>query len=258
MKLFTRSWGNPQPEAVVCIHGVTQFGGVFEQLAGRLVLEDQFVVAVDLRGHGASDFAPPWDTQAHVADIAETLNDLGVRRAAWVGHSFGGRIAAVLADTADIETTRVVLLDPAFELPPDYVLKAAEIDRQDWSFSSTEGAINALLSSPSVVTEPRAEIAAYTRSHLEGGSDGLLRFRYCPSAAVVLWNEAALPGPDIAQLPTLLIRPVSSFVDGRAQDLRYRQALGPLLSVVAVPNGHNMLWEAREETNQAVSRFLQN
>jgi pimeloyl-ACP methyl ester carboxylesterase len=65
-----------------------------------------------------------------------------------------------------------------------------------------------------------------------------------------------LPPPAIAQVPTLLVRPVVSASYNRGQDLRYRQALGPLLRMVAVPNGHNVLWESPAETTAAIEGFL--
>ena len=59
MSLARNAWGDPSRPALVCLHGVTSQGRHFEQLAGRM--EDRFhVVALDLRGHGASTGAPPW------------------------------------------------------------------------------------------------------------------------------------------------------------------------------------------------------
>jgi hypothetical protein len=65
-----------------------------------------------------------------------------------------------------------------------------------------------------------------------------------------------LPAPPIAQLPTLLVRPTASHVTGRPHDRRYRDALGSLLTIAAVPNGHNVLWESPAETTAAIEGFL--
>jgi lipase len=95
--LNIRQWGGPSADTVVCLHGVAQHGGIFEQLGGRLSARGCSVVAVDLRGHGDSGREPPWDTATHAQDVLETLEEAGVERAALVGHSFGGRLAAAIA-----------------------------------------------------------------------------------------------------------------------------------------------------------------
>ena len=256
MVLHTRRWGFPRAETVVCIHGAGQHGGVFDQLASRLTAKDFFVVAPDLRGHGESGREPPWDSDTHVEDVVATLDELGVERAAVIGHSFGGLIAAKLAAGAAERVSRLILLDPGIELPPEQAFKYAEIDRLDWSFSTPEGALNALLSSDRIVAAPREVVAAFVKDDVQRGADGMFRFSYNPSATAVVWSEATRRAPPIAQLPTLVVRGVASFVDGRAQDRRYRQELGSLLTIKAVPNGHNVLWEAPLETEAAIEDFL--
>jgi pimeloyl-ACP methyl ester carboxylesterase len=255
MKLQTRSWG-ASGEAVVCVHGIGQHGGIYEQLARTLVGDGHRVVAVDLRGHGDSGHEPPWDTGTHVADLLETMAALGVERATWIGHSFGGLLSAALAERAPERAERLVLLDPGFEVKPAQALKSAEMDRLDWSFASVDGAVNALLSSDSMASAPREVVAAHAAGDLRRGSDGRLRFRHSPSAVVVAWSEVTLPPPAIAQLPTLLVRPVTSTVHNRAQDGRYRAELGSLLTMAAVPHGHNVLWESPTETTAAIVAFL--
>jgi lipase len=254
--LHHRKWGPPSGEPIVCVHGTTQHGGIFEELAGRLVGGGRHLVAVDLRGHGRSDRQPPWDTQTHVDDVLETVEALGLERAAWVGHSYGGLLCAAVAARGPERVDRLALLDPAIEIPPEYALGAAEVDRLDWSFTSSDGAVNALLSSPGVVAAPREIVADFVASDLERGPDGLLRFGFCRSTAVVLWSEMTRPAPPIAPVPTLIVRPVASFVPGREQDRRYREALGSLLKIVAVPDGHNVLWESLQETAGALEQLL--
>lgn len=256
MLLETRRWGLPGGDHVLCIHGVTQHGVIFEPLGRRLAALGKSVVAVDLRGHGGSGYEPPWSVDTHVDDVLETLDALGVERATWIGHSFGGRIAAAAAQRAPERVSGLALLDPGLEVIPDRALRAAEIDRLDWSFATVEGATNALLGSEAIVAAPEETVAAYARVATDRAADGRLRFRYCPSAVVVAWSEMSLPPPPIAQLPTLIVRPVVPLADSRAQDRRYRDALGSLLTLTAVPNGHNVLWESPAETAAAVEGFV--
>lgn len=256
MRLQVREWGAPGGETVVCVHGLAQHGGIFAALGGSLAAAGRRILAVDLRGHGASGYEPPWDLGTHAGDLLETLDAHGGGSAAWVGHSFGGLLVAALAAGAPERVQRLALLDPGLGVPPAYALAGAERDRLDWSFATAEGAANALLSAETVVATPPETIAAYVADDLVRGADGRLRFRYCPGALVTAWSEMALPPPPVAAVPTLLVRPVTSSFVARDQDLRYRQALGPLLKMTAVPNGHNVLWESPRETIAAIVDFL--
>jgi lipase len=256
MRLHARDKGPAGAPAVVCVHGLAQHGGIFESLGEDLLATGRRVVTVDLRGHGASGYEPPWNVGTHVDDLLETADSLGIDAAAWIGHSFGGRLAAALAARAPRRVERLALLDPGLEVPPEHALACAERDRQDWSFATPEGAANALLSADTIVATPAETIAAYVADDLVRGADGRLRFRHSPSALVAAWSELVLPPPPIAQLPTLLVRPVSSSLGSRAQDLRYREELGSLLRLKAVPNGHNVLWESPAETGAAIAEFL--
>lgn len=250
------SWGFPGAPTVVCVHGVGQHGGIYAGLAEQLVESGFRVLALDLRGHGESGREPPWDAGTHAADVLETAAAAGVERAFWVGHSFGGLVLATLAARAPAVVEGLVLLDPGLEVDPGYALKSAEIERLDWAFATADGAVNALLSSRSTVAAPREVVAAYVEGDLQRGGDGRLRFRHSPAAAVVAWNEATLPAPPVARVPTLLVRPVTSGVYTGSQDARYRAELGSMLTLVAVPNGHNVLWESPVETAAAINGFL--
>jgi pimeloyl-ACP methyl ester carboxylesterase len=254
--LNCRRWGEPARECILCVHGVAQHGGVFTELSERLSAAGHFVVAVDLRGHGDSGRLPPWHTAAHVADLLETLDALEVERVSWIGHSFGGRLVAAAAAEAPSRARRLILLDPALEIPAEAALRGAEIERLDWSFASVEGAVNAVLSAEQVVAAPRATVAAYAADDLRKGPDGRLRFSFCPSAVVVAWSEMVLPAPPIVELPTLIVSPAISEFDGRAQVRRYSEQLGGLLTATTVPNGHNLLWESPAESAGAIEEFL--
>jgi lipase len=254
--LKARRWGSESDDCVICIHGLAQHGGVFQSIADRLVEHGCSVVAVDLRGHGESGPEPPWNTEIHAQDVLETLDDLQIDSATLIGHSFGGRVTATLAADSPDRVRRVVLLDPALEVSPEWALKSAEIERLDWSFATVDGAVTALLSSESMVAPSRDTVAAYVRDDVREGPDGRYRFRFCPSAAVVAWNEATLSAPAIAELPTLFVHADRSFLDGAAQERRYREVLDGLLTFETVPHGHNVLWESPTETLGAIVRFM--
>ena len=92
MLLQLHEWGDPGAPPVVCVHGVNAHGRRFRRLAEERLADRYRVLAPDLRGHGGSEWDPPWTIATHVHDLLETVDDAGVRGADWVGHSFGGRL----------------------------------------------------------------------------------------------------------------------------------------------------------------------
>ena len=115
MRLHVHEWGDPTAPTVVCLHGVMAHGARFRKLAEERLAERFHVLAPDLRGHGRSGWDEPWTLEAHVDDLLET----GGGPAAWIGHSFGGRLAHELAARRPELVERAALLDPAVYAPPD-------------------------------------------------------------------------------------------------------------------------------------------
>jgi lipase len=256
MLLNVRRWGPTKPESIVCIHGITQHGGIFEELGKRFAQLGQSVVAVDLRGHGGSGHDPPWNVETHACDVIETLRACEVSSAVWVGHSFGTRVAATIAAMELELTESLVLLEPGLRMmPPQRALRRAEVDRLDWSFETPAGAVNALLGGDSLVAAPEEVVAAYARDDVRQGPDGRYRYSYCPAAVVTAWSEMTLPPPPVAGKDTLIVWAEASFPDLETER-RYRDRLGEKLTVAKVPNGHNVLWESPRETVRAIEGFL--
>jgi lipase len=255
MILNAHRWGDPAEDCVVCVHGLTQHGGIFAGLGEHLAASGRFVLAVDLRGHGDSSQDPPWDLPTHVEDLFETLEAEGVRPSAWIGHSFGGLLVAEAAFRRPEFSARLVMLEPGLQVPTKLALRSAETERLDWSFATIDGAVEALLASPTTLVAPREVVAAFVADDVRKGPDGRYRFRFSPAAAVVAWSEMATPPPPIARCQTLLVMGSASIGD---PDLvsRYTEALGSSFSCAEVPHGHNMLWEAPGQTIEAIERFL--
>ncbi len=84
--------GEPERAPLVLVHGFPLDSAMWEaQLAG--LSERAYVIAPDLRGHGASD-APtgPYSMDQHADDLAGLLDHLSVRRAVVAGLSMGGYV----------------------------------------------------------------------------------------------------------------------------------------------------------------------
>ena len=245
--LNAQIWGEPGGKPVVCLHGVTGHGGRFRDLAERL--SSCRVVAVDLRGHGRSSWDAPWGVDAHLDDLRETAASLEIESASWVGHSFGGRLVAHLADRDPDRVERAVLLDPAMHVDPAVATERASGLRDDVSFGSPDEAIDARLGDGSLFTTPRAVLEAEAAAHLEHGDDGRYRWRYSPSAVIVAWSEMATQPPPWPACETLVVAGAQSWIPLAVPRL-------PNLRSVPVPGGHSVLWDDFDETATAVEQFL--
>lgn len=255
MRLHLHEWGDPAAPALVCLHGVTAHGRRFRRLAEERMAARFRVIAPDLRGHGRSDWEPPWALAPLVADVVETLDALGVARAAFVGHSLGGRLLLDLAARAPERLDRLVLLDPAIQLLPHVAFDLAENERRERAFASPEEAAQAW--DDAAPWTPRAAIDEDVAEHVER-RDGAYRYRYCQSAVVALYGELAgePPAPETLRAPTLLVTARDFGLVREEQASDYAAALGDRLTVVHVAGGHNVLWDAWDETAAAVEEFL--
>jgi 2-(acetamidomethylene)succinate hydrolase len=104
-------------ELVLLLHGITAGAVVWDPVIAELA-DDFRVVAIDQRGHGASDHPDSgYGPDDYVGDIAAVLSLLGPARAV-VGHSLGGR-NAILAGAAMPDRIRsVVSIDYAAMMEP--------------------------------------------------------------------------------------------------------------------------------------------
>lgn len=154
-------------------------------------------VALDLRGHGASDPSATGDysLDALAADVAAAVDGLGLRRFVLVGHSLGGGVAAVYAGAHPDRVAGVVFADPigdqrAVRQQLDMMIQMLDSDGYQqtietyWQFILTNAAAG--------VPEPvMRALRATPRAAVIGSYEGIVTFD--PAAAL-----AAYPGPMIS------------------------------------------------------------
>jgi lipase len=253
VRLHVQTWGDPGAPRIVCLHGVQAHGGRFRRLAEERLGARFHVLAPDLRGHGRSGWEAPWTLDAHLADLVETFPD----PAAWIGHSFGGRLVLDLAARRPALVERAVLLDPALIVPPDYGRLLADQElATDRSFATVEEAIEQ--SFAGLLRRPSSLLEEEVREHLARGEDGRYRFRYSPQAVAAGYLEVAEVPPAIgsAGVPTLVVAGTYSKYVSLGEAELFRAALGDLFTAIVVPGGHMVLWDAFDETADAIERFL--
>jgi len=111
--------GNP----LVVLHGL--FGAARNWGAiGRRLSARHWVLATDLRNHGASPRSEAMDYPSMAADVAETMEAAGAAPAAVLGHSMGGKTAMALALARPELVSRLLVADIA---PVPYPPRQARI-----------------------------------------------------------------------------------------------------------------------------------
>ncbi len=84
--------------------------------------EEHFrVYAVDLRGHGASDWPGEYSLELMRDDVLALLDALGLTSVDLVGHSLGGFVALLVAQHSPGRVSRLVLEDVPAPLPREVV-----------------------------------------------------------------------------------------------------------------------------------------
>jgi pimeloyl-ACP methyl ester carboxylesterase len=97
---------------VVLLHGL--FGAARNFGTVQRALSPLFrVIAMDARNHGSSAHAAGMRYPTLAADVLETLDALGIARAAVIGHSMGGKTAMTLAVMAPDRVGRLLVADIA-------------------------------------------------------------------------------------------------------------------------------------------------
>lgn len=252
MALNVVELGQPGGRPVLALHGITGHALRWRGLAAEL--PDVRLLAVDLRGHGHSPWAPPWHVEQHVADALAVLDEHGLDRVPVIGHSFGGTIAVHLARAAPERVARLVLLDPALGLDPQAMLTAAtdtcagEVypDRASARAEKARGWEGV----PGAVVDDELD------AHLveEGGR---FRYRYATPAVVAAFSEIARPAVTPPPgMPTLLV-PATKVDYVRPEWVeRLRAELGERLTVHPMDTGHMVYLEQPVETAGVITAFL--
>lgn len=119
MQLNTRTWGSGDKSAVL-VHGIMSDSRTWRRVGPALAERGYRVVAVDLRGHGASprgEYSPA----LFARDLVDTL---GGRADVAIGHSLGGLALSLAVDR--LRPCRAVYCDPVWATSaPDRRVDAA-------------------------------------------------------------------------------------------------------------------------------------
>ena len=113
-----RTWPNPgsTKPPVVLLHGTGATAEDWDEVAAHL-RTDRTVIAIDLRGHGASDWPGRHSLRLMAQDVITLLTGLDTSAIDMVGHSLGGLVACLVATSSAVTVRHVVLEDVGMPHP---------------------------------------------------------------------------------------------------------------------------------------------
>ena len=202
---LTVGLSGPEPvqarATVVAAHGITASLVSWNAVA-RALPDDIALVAVDLRGRGASaSLPPPFGMRAHSEDLRRVIDALSLDSVVAAGHSMGGYVTSMLASTHPTRVRSLVLIDGGFPvpapvgLPPERIVEAVvgpAVSRLSMTFASREEYHDFWRRHPAFLRGAawNADVVAYLDYDLEGtdleatdgATDGALRSRVSAAA----------------------------------------------------------------------------
>jgi 3-oxoadipate enol-lactonase len=120
---YRRAGGGPP---VLLIHGVGGDSSNWDPISERLRTRFD-VIAMDLRGHGQSDFiTAPVDAHDLARDALQVLDDAGIATSTVVGFSLGGAVAQALTLDHPERVDKLALIGTVAGRTPEEQVKARE------------------------------------------------------------------------------------------------------------------------------------
>ena len=112
LRLHYTEWGNPTAPTIVMLHGLNVQCHTWDPIA-RAIADQYHVIAMDMRGHGESDWSKMGYRVSSMAhDVHGLISQLGKGPIHLVGHSAGVRVAIAVAGERP-ETIRSLALSDA-------------------------------------------------------------------------------------------------------------------------------------------------
>jgi pimeloyl-ACP methyl ester carboxylesterase len=248
-------WGSADKPPMILVHGLDRIARTFDHVAPHLATR-YHVIAVDMRGHGDSD----WDPQAryvvedHVGDLEGLVAQLGLRNITLWGNSTGGRVVQVFAGKHPELVARVIAEDVGPERPQqisDSYARRVKQEDQGWT---SEEELTAMLLKGAGASE--AVVRPYVRYGTRRRADGRIVWKRDPNlvkgfVATDLWQHVAK-----IQTPILYVLGGRSAIVPLATQEELRKKL-PRVEIVTIPGtGHYPSDEKPAEFLAIVDRFL--
>ncbi len=236
---------------VLCLHGVTGQAWAWNGAAPLLAASGP-VVALDLRGHGGSSWAPDRDyaTATLAADVVGLLDSWAIGPVDVVGASWGGLVGAAVAAARPDLVRRLVVVD----VPPVFTQAVDDVPVRPGAFPDLASVV--AFEAAANRWAPYEHVAVLAAGSVRPGPAGLERthdplfFTEWPFRAEDHWD--AVRG---VRAPALVVRAEDSFVLSADLAAAEAEILGAELVEIG-PSGHLVAVDQPERFAETVVAFL--
>ena len=256
--------GDPHHPPVLLLHGGGQTRHAWGGTAATLARAGWHAIAIDLRGHGDSDWAPAGDYRldAHVRDLVSIVGQLD-RPPALVGASLGGMISLMAEGEARTSlASALVLVDIAPRTEQTGVARILGfMTAHPDGFATLDDAADAVAAYQP--ERPRPQNSDGLKKNLRLGDDGRYRWHWDPAMMSGEGRMNATRDPARLEHAARNIRVPALLVRGRMSDVvsetgaREFLALCPHAEYVDVSGaGHMVAGDQNDPFTDAVVGFL--
>jgi 3-oxoadipate enol-lactonase len=211
--------GDPTAPWMVLLHALGDRADDWAAVAEHFA-ETHHVVAIDLRGHGRSDRPGEYTFELMRDDVFDVLDTLGARDLVLMGHSMGGTVAYLIAQSQPERVARLVIEDSCPPFPREHTPPARPEDA---------ATLEALGFDWEVVPAISGQVNDPSR-------------RWWPALAAITAPTLVVAGGATSHVPQELLVEVSQRI--------------PDCTLVTIPAGHNIHAARAAEYNEVVERWL--
>jgi esterase len=259
LKIHYLDWGNEGKPPFIMLHGISRTAHTFDHVARRYQ-KDYHVIAVDMRGHGDSDWDPKaqYLVEDYVKDIEALVQQLKLKNIVMMGNSTGGRVVQVMAGLHPDLVSRIVVEDVGPERPASIANGFAQRVQQERAEDTSWASEDELFAqtkkqNPGVGDEI---LRSYVKSAVKRRADGRFVWKRDPQLSkgfvvTELWQYISK-----ISCPTIYILGGKSTIVPVETQERLKKTI-PGVEIVTVPDvGHYPNWEKPAETFAIIDRFL--
>lgn len=268
LKIAGLGWGEPDRTPLLALHGWLDNAASFTVLAP--LLEQYYVVALDLTGHGRSDWRSAdasyniWDD---LPELIAVVNELGWERFCLMGHSRGAMISCLLASSLPERVDRLVLLDAVMPVPVGEDLFPAQMrsyleNKHHWMqrHNRIYRSVNAAVATRKAGALPEAAVRLLVERNLrscEGGYTWTTDLRLRGASAVKLSERQVHGVLRALSMPTLLLL-AEDGLGKQVEIAAHATASIRQLEIHNIAGGHHFHMEPGAAiVAQQIHRFLQ-